>query len=134
MLTTMSPDPAPLPAATAWPHVVAVDDDAAIRALLVDYLSGNELRVSAVASGRAWFALRPGAPQMCDGARRRSVRTADRRRGGGFDTAGPVGGGHRVTPVLAAAKRPATRYSWRGAKGRRLAGRVKQGEAGPAAS
>nr|WP_127996432.1 response regulator [Piscinibacter defluvii] len=43
---------AAVPAPAAWPHVVAVDDDAAIRALLVDYLSGNELRVSAVASGR----------------------------------------------------------------------------------
>ena len=57
MLTTMSEPPASVagaavPAPATWPHVVAVDDDAAIRALLVDYLSGNELRVSAVASGR----------------------------------------------------------------------------------
>ncbi len=53
MLTTMTePSAAAAPASATWPHVVAVDDDAAIRALLVDYLGGNELRVSAVASGR----------------------------------------------------------------------------------
>ena len=39
------------PSAT-WPHVLAVDDDAAIRALLADYLGDNELRVTAVADGR----------------------------------------------------------------------------------
>lgn len=33
------------------PHVLAVDDDPDLRALLVDYLSGNDMRVSAVASG-----------------------------------------------------------------------------------
>lgn len=33
------------------PHVLAVDDDPAIRALVSDYLTGNELRVTAVASG-----------------------------------------------------------------------------------
>ncbi|HEX6362061.1 MAG TPA: response regulator [Albitalea sp.] len=45
------PDPntAPPP---PWPHVVAVDDDAAIRALLADYLGENELRVTTVAGGR----------------------------------------------------------------------------------
>jgi len=37
---------------TALPHVLAVDDDAQIRSLLVEYLSGNEMRVTAVASGR----------------------------------------------------------------------------------
>jgi DNA-binding response OmpR family regulator len=36
---------------TAWPHVAAVDDDPAIRALLADYLGGNEMRVSPLASG-----------------------------------------------------------------------------------
>jgi DNA-binding response OmpR family regulator len=36
----------------AWPHVVAVDDDPAIRALLADYLGGNDLRVTAVATRR----------------------------------------------------------------------------------
>lgn len=33
------------------PHVLAVDDDPALRALLTDYLGDNELRVTAVASG-----------------------------------------------------------------------------------
>jgi DNA-binding response OmpR family regulator len=37
---------------TVLPHVLAVDDDAQIRSLLVEYLSGNEMRVTAVASGR----------------------------------------------------------------------------------
>jgi two-component system OmpR family response regulator len=43
--------PAPTPEAT-WPHVLALDDDPAIRALLADYLGQNELRVSTVANGR----------------------------------------------------------------------------------
>ena len=38
-------------ASTNWPHVLAVDDDPSVRALLTDYLSDNELRVTAVASG-----------------------------------------------------------------------------------
>lgn len=33
------------------PHILVVDDDPALRALLVEYLGENELRVSAVASG-----------------------------------------------------------------------------------
>jgi len=33
------------------PHVLAVDDDPAIRQLVSDYLTGNELRVTTVASG-----------------------------------------------------------------------------------
>lgn len=33
-------------------HVLVVDDDPAIRELLTDYLSGNDMRVTAVASGR----------------------------------------------------------------------------------
>ena len=37
---------------TALPHVLAVDDDEQIRSLLVDYLGANEIRVTAVASGR----------------------------------------------------------------------------------
>jgi two-component system, OmpR family, response regulator len=37
---------------TTLPHVLACDDDASLRALLTDYLSDNELRVTAVASGR----------------------------------------------------------------------------------
>ncbi len=40
-----------------WPHVVAVDDDPAIRALLVDYLGANDLRVSAVSGSRELEAL-----------------------------------------------------------------------------
>lgn len=53
----LSPEP-PAPSAGApWPHVVAVDDDVAVRALLADYLGENELRVSALASGRELTAL-----------------------------------------------------------------------------
>jgi two-component system, OmpR family, response regulator len=33
------------------PHILVVDDDAAVRGLLVDYLGQNELRVSAAADG-----------------------------------------------------------------------------------
>lgn len=40
-----------------WPHVLAVDDDPSIRDLLAEYLSENELRVSAVASGAECMAL-----------------------------------------------------------------------------
>jgi two-component system, OmpR family, response regulator len=40
------PDSAP-----TWPHVLALDDDPAIRDLLTEYLGANELRVSTVASG-----------------------------------------------------------------------------------
>jgi DNA-binding response OmpR family regulator len=47
---------APLPPmATApmqLPHVLALDDDPAIRDLVTEYLGGNDLRVTAVASGR----------------------------------------------------------------------------------
>ncbi len=39
------------------PHVVAVDDDPAIRDLLAEYLGENDLRVSAVASGAELHAL-----------------------------------------------------------------------------
>jgi len=45
------------PAAAALPHVLVVDDDPTIRALMSDYLGNNELRVSAVADGRAMQAL-----------------------------------------------------------------------------
>ena len=34
------------------PHVLALDDDAAIRDLIADYLGANDLRVTTVASGR----------------------------------------------------------------------------------
>ncbi len=39
--------------ANAWPHIIAVDDDPSIRALLSDYLGENELRITTVADGRA---------------------------------------------------------------------------------
>ncbi len=42
----------PAEARSNWPHVLAVDDDPSIRALLTDYLSDNELRVTSVADGR----------------------------------------------------------------------------------
>jgi DNA-binding response OmpR family regulator len=41
----------------ALPHVLVVDDDPTIRDLISDYLGQNELRVSAVADGRAMQAL-----------------------------------------------------------------------------
>ncbi|HTG98492.1 MAG TPA: response regulator, partial [Burkholderiales bacterium] len=41
------------PSQAAQPHVLAVDDDATIRQLIVDYLGQNELRVSAVPDGEA---------------------------------------------------------------------------------
>ncbi len=39
------------------PHILAVDDDPAIRALLAEYLGGHGLRVSTVASGREMEAV-----------------------------------------------------------------------------
>ena len=41
----------------AQPHVLAVDDDATIRQLIVDYLGQNELRVTAVPDGRSMQAM-----------------------------------------------------------------------------
>ncbi len=41
----------------SWPHVLAVDDDPMIRALLGDYLGDNELRVTAVATGAECLAI-----------------------------------------------------------------------------
>lgn len=38
-------------AATQWPHICALDDDASVRALVSEYLAENDLRVTAVASG-----------------------------------------------------------------------------------
>ncbi len=43
----------PQASAKTLPHVLVVDDDATIRDLVSDYLGANELRVSAVADGRA---------------------------------------------------------------------------------
>ena len=37
---------------TVWPHIVALDDDAAVRALIAEYLGKNELRVTTVVNGR----------------------------------------------------------------------------------
>jgi len=39
----------------ATPHILVIDDDPIIRDLVVDYLSKNDLRVSAGASGREMF-------------------------------------------------------------------------------
>src|SRR3989442_11872925 len=36
---------------TAQTHILAIDDDPAMRKLVADYLSGNDLRVTAVATG-----------------------------------------------------------------------------------
>jgi DNA-binding response OmpR family regulator len=56
-MTTPPPsDPAASNPST-WPHVLAVDDDPQIRALLADYLGSNELRVTTVASGRELTAV-----------------------------------------------------------------------------
>jgi DNA-binding response OmpR family regulator len=48
---TTIPNPPSVPAAA--PHVLAVDDDPTMRQLIGDYLGQNELRVTAVADGRA---------------------------------------------------------------------------------
>jgi len=54
--TTMSTQPQGS-AQAAPPHVLLVDDDPSSRELVTDYLSGNELRVSAVADGKAMQAV-----------------------------------------------------------------------------
>src|SRR5260370_20265394 len=54
--TTMSIQPQASTQATL-PHVLLVDDDPSIRELVTDYLSGNELRVSAVADGKGMQAI-----------------------------------------------------------------------------
>ena len=41
----------------AAPHILVVDDDPTIRDLVVEYLSDNDLRTSAAASGREMFEL-----------------------------------------------------------------------------
>jgi len=45
------------PVQAARPHVLVVDDDPSIRELVTDYLGENELRVSAVADGKAMQAV-----------------------------------------------------------------------------
>src|SRR5687768_12501858 len=50
-----TPSETPQPATAA--HVLAVDDDPQIRQLIADYLGQNELRVTAVADGRAMQAV-----------------------------------------------------------------------------
>ena len=37
---------------TLLPHILALDDDPSIRGLVADYLGDNELRVTAVATGK----------------------------------------------------------------------------------
>src|SRR2546425_12154769 len=49
------PNQASLP--PGQPHVLVVDDDPTIRELVTDYLAKNELRVTAVADGRAMQAV-----------------------------------------------------------------------------
>jgi DNA-binding response OmpR family regulator len=49
-LVIKQPQPAP---PLAPPHILAVDDDATIRDVISEYLNRNELRVTAVADGRA---------------------------------------------------------------------------------
>ena len=40
-----------MPSEPAQPHVLALDDDPAVRSLVADYLAENDIRVTAVASG-----------------------------------------------------------------------------------
>jgi two-component system OmpR family response regulator len=53
MKTETMATPPQATALAAQPHVLVVDDDPAIRELVTDYLGENELRVSAVADGKA---------------------------------------------------------------------------------
>jgi len=57
----MTPEPMSNPHQAAkqpsLPHVLVVDDDPAIRELVSDYLSGNELRVTTAADGKAMQAV-----------------------------------------------------------------------------
>src|SRR5882672_188178 len=46
-----------VPQHAALPHVLVVDDDPTIRDLISDYLTGNELRVTAVADGSRMQAI-----------------------------------------------------------------------------
>ncbi len=50
-------DPSMHATSSLAPHVLALDDDPAIRQLVSDYLTGNELRVTTVASGKELAAV-----------------------------------------------------------------------------
>jgi DNA-binding response OmpR family regulator len=50
------------PMAAVAPHVLALDDDPDIRRVLADYLSGQGLRVSAVATGKEMLAILDSEP------------------------------------------------------------------------
>ena len=45
-----------------FPHILALDDDADIRRVLVEYLSGQDFRVTAVASGKEMLAVLEAEP------------------------------------------------------------------------
>lgn len=57
MSSTLPTAVAPVPVNAVLPHVLALDDDADIRHVLVEYLSGHDLRVTAVGTGREMLAL-----------------------------------------------------------------------------
>jgi two-component system, OmpR family, response regulator len=52
IIATQWADPALTPVASSQPHVLALDDDAAVRSLIADYLGDNELRTTTVANGK----------------------------------------------------------------------------------
>ena len=49
--TTLPPQNMTTPTTTLPPHVLAIDDDAAMRQLIADYLGESDLRVTTVATG-----------------------------------------------------------------------------------
>jgi len=58
----MSESARPDAPACVAPHIVAVDDDDDVRRVLVEYLSDQDLRVTAVASGREMLAMIESEP------------------------------------------------------------------------
>ncbi|HZF16606.1 MAG TPA: response regulator [Steroidobacteraceae bacterium] len=48
--------------ASVAPHVLALDDDPDVRAVLVDYLQANDLRITATANGREMLAVLADQP------------------------------------------------------------------------
>lgn len=54
--------PAPLAVASVPPHILALDDDPDIRRVLVDYFHDQDLRVTAVATGREMLAIVQNEP------------------------------------------------------------------------